>query len=103
MRFLVKVTMPVEAGDALAKKGALARTLQSIIGELKPEAVYFGPENGKRTGFIFVDIKEPSQIPAVVEPFFLALNAQVELCPVMKPEDLQKAGPSIEKAAKDYA
>ena len=103
MRFLVKVTMPVEAANALAKKGALAKTLQSIIGELKPEAVYFGPENGKRTAFVFVDIKEPSQIPVVAEPFFVALNAQVELCPVMKPEDLQKAAPSIEKAAKDYA
>jgi hypothetical protein len=103
MRFLVKVTMPVEVGNALGKKGALAKTLQSIIGELKPEAVYFGPNNGKRTAFIFLEIKEPSQIPAVAEPFFQALNAQVDFIPVMKPEDLQKAAPSIEKASKDYA
>lgn len=102
MRFLVKVSIPVETGNAAVRKGTLGTTLQSILGELKPEAAYFCEINGNRTGLIFVDLKEPSQMPAVSEPFFLAFNAQVEFHPAMTPEDLQKAGPSLAKAAKNY-
>jgi hypothetical protein len=38
MRFLVKVNMPVEAGNRLAKAGKLGTTIQSILSDLKPEA-----------------------------------------------------------------
>ena len=46
--------------------------------------------------------KDPSQIPAVAEPWFLAFNASVEIHPVMTPADLAKAGPAIEQAVKKY-
>jgi hypothetical protein len=39
---------------------------------------------------IFFDVTEPSQIVAAVEPFFLNLNAAVELVPVMNGDDLRK-------------
>jgi hypothetical protein len=45
---------------------------------------------------------DASQIPAIAEPWFLAVNATVEFKPVMKMEDLLKAGPSIEKAVKKF-
>jgi hypothetical protein len=48
-------------------------------------------------------LKDASQIPAVSEPWFFAFNAKVSLRPVMNPQDLAKAGPSIGKAAKRYA
>jgi hypothetical protein len=48
-------------------------------------------------------MKDPSQIPAVAEPWFLAFNAKVSLRPVMTPQDLAKAGPAIAKAAKQHA
>ena len=41
-------------------------------------------------------------MPAIVEPWFLAFNANVQLLPVMLPEDLEKAGPGIEDAVKKY-
>ena len=41
MRFLVKVSIPVEAGNAAVKAGKLGSTIQSILADLKPEAVYF--------------------------------------------------------------
>jgi len=47
-------------------------------------------------------MKDTSQIPAVAEPWFLAFNAKVSLRPVMNPQDLAQAGPSIGKAAKQY-
>jgi hypothetical protein len=41
MRFLLKVHIPVEAGNTAAKAGKLGGTIQSILADLKPEAVFF--------------------------------------------------------------
>jgi hypothetical protein len=94
--------MPVESGNAAISDGSLPATIESILADMKPEAAYFAEENGKRTGYIFFDLKDPSQIPAMAEPWFLAFNAHVELRPAMNLEDLKKAGPGIEKAVKNY-
>jgi hypothetical protein len=102
MRFLLKVSFPVEAGNAAAKKDGF-KTIQKILEEQKPEAAYFIAEGGKRTGIFIVNMEDPSQIPALAEPWFLALNASVEFTPAMVPEDLQKAAPAIERAVKTYA
>jgi len=102
MRFLLKVNIPVEAGNAAAKAGKLGGTIQSILADLNPEAVYFTDENGQRTAFIFLDMQDASRIPEIAEPWFLAFNAHVEIHPVMVPDDLMKAGPAIEQAVKKY-
>jgi hypothetical protein len=102
MRFLIKVNIPVDTGKAAAKAGRLEATIQSILADLKPEAVYFTDDKGQRTAFIFLDMQDASQIPAIAEPWFLAFNAHVEIHPVMVPEDLAKAGPAIEQAVKKY-
>jgi hypothetical protein len=103
MRFLLKVNIPVESGNVAAKAGTLGKTVESILAELKPEAAYFTDTNGQRSGLIFFQMQDASQIPAVTEPWFLAFNAAVEIHPVMVPADLAKAGGAIEKAAKAYA
>ncbi len=102
MRFLVKASWDIEAGNKLARDGTLGATVQSILGDLKPEAAYFLAENGERTAYLFVDLQDASQIPAVAEPWFLACDASIEIVPVMTPEDLAKAGPAIEQAVKKY-
>jgi hypothetical protein len=103
MRFLIKVSIPVEAGNAAVKAGKLGATIQSILADLKPEAVYFTDDNGQRTGFLFIEMQDASQIPAIAEPWFLAFNASVEIHPVMVPDDLARAGSSIEAAVKKYS
>jgi len=102
MRCLLKVLIPVETGNAAISDGSLPKTIESILADLKPEASYFADENGKRTGFIFFDLKDPSNIPAVAEPWFLAFNAHIELHPAMNLDDLKKATPGMEKAVKNY-
>jgi hypothetical protein len=102
MRFLLKVSIPVESGNAAAKAGKLGSTIQSIVAELKPEAVYFADNNGQRAGYIFFDMEDASQIPAIVEPWMLAFNASIELHPVMVPEDLAKAAGAFEHAVKNF-
>ena len=102
MRILLKVNIPVETGNAAAKAGKLGATIQSILTELKPEAAYFTDNNGQRCGYLFLDLAEPSQIPAIAEPWFLAFNAAIEIHPVMLPNDLAKAAGAIKKAVKKY-
>jgi hypothetical protein len=102
MRCLLKVSIPVETGNATISDGSLGKTIESILADLKPEAAYFAADNGKRTGFIFFDLKDTSQIPAVAEPWFLAFDAHIEFHPAMNLDDLKKATPGIEKAVKTY-
>src|ERR1039458_5057884 len=100
MRFLFKVSMPVEAGNVAAKSGFSA--IQSILAQQKPEAAYFVTEGGKRTAILIIHMDDLSQLPAIAEPWFLALNASIEVAPAMTPEDLMKAGPAVERAVKAY-
>jgi hypothetical protein len=103
MRMLLRVSIPVEAGNAAAKDGTLGTAVEKILADLKPEAAYFfADDNGNRSGSIVFDMKDSSEIPAIAEPWLLAFNAKVSFRPVMNPQDLAKAGPAIGKAAKDY-
>jgi hypothetical protein len=103
MRFMLKVNIPVESGNAAAKAGKLGSTIQSILADLKPEAAYFTATDGQRTGFIFLDMSDTSQIPAIAEPWFLAFNASLEFQPAMVPDDLAKATGAINAAVRKYA
>jgi hypothetical protein len=87
--------MDVDASNAAIKDGRLGRTLAATMERLKPEAAYFTAVDGCRGGFIVFDLKDPSDIPSICEPFFLEFGAKVQLSPVMTPEDVQKG---LEKA-----
>jgi len=101
MRFLFKISFPVEAGNAAAKKDGF-KAIQSILEQQKPEAAYFIAEGGRRTGILIMNMEDASQLPAIAEPWFLALNAAIDVTPAMVPADLQMAGPAIQQAVKLY-
>ena len=104
MRMLMKISMPVENGNTAVKNGKLASTIKKLLDEQKPEAAYFlAEDNGERTGYLIVDLKSESEIPAYAEPWFLAFNARITLRPVMTPQDLAAAAPGIERAIKAFA
>jgi hypothetical protein len=91
MRVLLIVTIPNEPFNSLVKKGIAGKTMKKILDELKPEAAYFTELAGKRTGILVVDLADPSKIPSLAEPFFLLLNAEVQIRPTMTSADLMKA------------
>jgi hypothetical protein len=98
MRTLLRAVFPVESSNAAAKNGSLAKTLENTVARLKPEATYFAAHDGKRSATFVFDLKDPSDIPSIVEPLFLELNASVELVPVMNLEELRTG---LEKASKN--
>ena len=103
MRMLLRVSIPVDTGNAAAKAGTLGSTIEKIVADLKPEAAYFmADDNGCRAGSIVFDLKDSSDIPSVAEPWFLAFNAKISLRPVMNPQDLAKAGPGIASAVQKF-
>ncbi len=91
MRMMLRWTVPVERGNETIRDGSLARTIESLLEELKPEAAYFWPDNGERAGMIVFDMADPTQIPQIAEPLFLNVDAAVEFAPVMNADDLKKA------------
>jgi hypothetical protein len=95
---MMKVSVPVEAGNKAIKDGSLPKTVMGFVEQMKPEASYFVAEGGKRTAFFFFDLKDTTMISSAAEPFFMNLNASIELCPAMTLEDM-KAG--VEKAMKN--
>jgi hypothetical protein len=102
VKFLLKVAISSEAGNRHVMQGTLASTMKSILDDLKPEAAYFGAEDGKRTGYFFINVQDASEIPGIAEPLFLAFGAEITLSPVMTPQDLGMATPGIERAVKKY-
>lgn len=95
---MMKVQVDTEAGSRSIADGSLPRLMQTTLAQLKPEAAYFGPENGTRTAFIVFDLEDPSQLPSITEPLFSTLKAKVQMFPVMDQADLQKG---LEQLAAD--
>ena len=91
MRTMLRWTVPVEKGNDAIKDGSLMQIIESMLQELDPEAAYFFPNDGKRSGEIVFDMTDPSQIPQIAEPLFMSVNAAVEFLPVMNADDLRRA------------
>lgn len=102
MRMLVTVVIPTEEGNEAIRDGSIGKTLEQILGDIKPEALYFGPNLGNRALYMVVNITDGSQFPAIAEPFFLAFNATIEAVPVFTQEELVKAMPAIQAIAQKY-
>jgi len=103
MRTLLKVTMDVVASNKAIMDGSLPKMMQATMEKLKPEASYFTAMDGCRTCLMIFDLKDPSEIPGICEPFFMNMNAKVELSPVMNADDLKKGLDSIQSKMSEYA
>ena len=92
MRMLLNVRFPHKPFNAAVKDGTAGSKLNRILEATKPEAAYFTEQNGQRGAVLIVDLADSSKIPALVEPWILTFQADIELRPVMMPDDLKRAG-----------
>jgi hypothetical protein len=90
MRMMLRIMIPTEAGNRTIKDGSLPKVLEDAISRLKAEAAYFVAEDGVRTALIFFEMRDSSDIPPIVEPLFMGIDAEVELLPVMNADDLRQ-------------
>jgi hypothetical protein len=87
---MLKATMDTEKGNEAIRSGRMPDVIRNAMEKLRPEAAYFGPEGGRRTCWMVLDLQDSSQLPPMAEPFFTELNAEVTVVPIMNAEDLQK-------------
>lgn len=97
MRMMMKVSIPVQSGNKTIKEGVLPKTVMQFVEQYKPEGAWFTAQNGLRTAFFVFDMKNTNDIPSIAEPFFMNLDATIELSPAMNLEEM-KSG--VERAMK---
>lgn len=103
MHTILRVTMTdVSAANAAIDDGRLEKIFQMITKKIHPESSFFYSDQGYRTALYIFDMKDASQIPQIVEPFFTGLNAKVELFPAMNADELNRGLTAWNKEAPNF-
>ena len=90
MKMMLTFSIPVEAGNAAIADGTIEPAIRKLVTDTNAEAAYFMPVDGKRGGVLFFDLDDAARIPQFIEPFYAAVQARIELTPVMTAGDLMR-------------
>ncbi|WP_231626973.1 DUF3303 family protein [Streptomyces apocyni] len=90
MRMMLRATMDTQKANELVKRGEVADILKSVIDRLNPEATYFAGNQGRRSCVLVFDMEDSAQLPAICEPLFQHMGADITIEPCMNLEDLQR-------------
>jgi hypothetical protein len=107
MLFFVRATVPTVGGNRLFFAGTMTPTIEEIVAQLKPKAIFFraiekGPTAGMKAINLLVDLESAAQVKSVVEPLFAPMEAKVEYDQVLSHGDLQAMLPTMEANVKKY-
>ncbi|HLF71549.1 MAG TPA: hypothetical protein VI759_05295 [Dehalococcoidia bacterium] len=103
MHFIVKATIPNDAGNDMLRSGPkMQELIQKVLGDVKPDAAYFSVADGQRTLFLIVDIAEGYEMVRIAEPLWLGLECDVEVYPAMNVNEFDKAGPLLGSIVSKY-
>ena len=87
--------MPTEHGNKMLQDPNFTKKLESVLNQVKPEAVYFGPIEGERGIYMIVNLPSPDMIARIAEPLWMTLNCKLDFTPLMElkrpPERSSKA------------
>lgn len=103
MRFMVQFSIPTQYGNEMVRSGKIEKVVKRLGEELKPEAMYFYPGEGLRSGCMFIQSDNPALGAAIGERFWFGLQAQIKVTPVMTVEDLGKGLAELPKIIENYA
>ena len=90
MRFLIRTRIPTDVGNKVLQDPNFLTKLEEYINKVKPEASYFMPIEGQRSCAFIVNTGSNDQLPAMVEPLFQWMGANVDVIPVMNFDDLKR-------------
>lgn len=88
MRTMIMVELDTETANKEILDGSMAKTMEEMLGRLKPEAAYFFPHNGHRNMTLVVDMPDESSLVTFCEPLW-ERNAKIEVCTCMNADDLR--------------
>jgi hypothetical protein len=89
MRTMLKFTVPTQEVNPLIRDGSIGQKIETILGNLQPEAAYFCPIDGKRGGYLVFNMEQESELVTKLEPFWLELGATIETFPVATADELR--------------
>ncbi len=90
MRMLVRIRVDTKKSSEAIKSGELPQIIGRFMERAKPEVAYFTIDGGKRTSFYVIDMQKSSEMPPLFEEAFMKLDAEIEVTPVMTPEELRE-------------
>ena len=90
MKFLLRLHMPTEYGNKMLQDPNFPKTLEGVLNQIKPEAVYFTPIEGERGIYMIVDLSSADMIATIAEPLWITFNCKLDFQPVMELKDLQQ-------------
>jgi hypothetical protein len=90
MKLMLRFAIPVEKGNEAAADGSLSIAINELKNAVKAESVYLFTENGERAGIVIFEESESARLPIINEPFFAAVDAAIDITPVVELKDLMK-------------
>ena len=102
MLHMMKVRIPIEAGNMALRDREFVKKMNDYLAGVKAKAAYFSTVEGQRGRHIVLDMAGAADMPGIAKPLFFWLDADVSCEPVMAPEDLAKAGPGIAAAVQKW-
>jgi hypothetical protein len=91
MKFLVRLHMPTEHGNKMLQDpNAFQKKMESVLNQIKPEAVYFAPIESEGGIYMIVNIPSADMIAGIAEPLWMTFNSKLDFTPLMELSDLQK-------------
>jgi len=103
MRFLITFSFPSETGNKKLSDPEFGAKFGALLKEIGAEATYLCPVGGQRGGYVVVSFTDASMVGSIGEKFWHWLNADIEIIPVMIPEDLAKAMPDIKSSISKWS
>jgi hypothetical protein len=102
MRFIIRVRLPIEAGNIALKDPEFGEKINRILKEINTEAAYFTSIDGQRGVYIITSFDDASIMADIAEKFHYWGNADVDFIPVMNIEDILKVKPDIDNIIEEY-
>ncbi|MFJ4097753.1 hypothetical protein ACIPYS_39850 [Kitasatospora sp. NPDC089913] len=90
MRALLEIELDTQTANRAVADGAIMARFNQIMADLKPEAAYAFPRNGRRCQIVVVDVADEAAVVAICEPFWLEFNAHIDMHICMTPDDLRE-------------